>query len=674
MTNKLFLKYFKSNKSSIIIFGFISFLIFKIIELLISTFNIGMNIDEPFHLNQAQLWLNNFSYITQDDTVHSYTYGPLIGILLSLGNFIVGNGPINFYINSPLTFQLNHLMIAGIGVIGSISFLLLNNKIKTAPKIGYLSIVLLMSIPLWTGNSFHNIKDTPSAVGYTLATLGCFVVTISLKNNTFKIRHLVIIYFGLLFVLGTRPALLLPVLVTLFLSLFYVKFVLKKSSTLLLKVFLLTMIPTLVSFFILLPQFISSPIESFKTTFLTSTNFPWNGLILTAGQLLEPSFNFSYFFKWYFAQTPLLIWLFSIIGLLYYLLIIVRSPKTDLFILSSLFFIQFSLLPLYLLLTSSPIYNGLRHILFIYPAIAFFAALGIYFLLKVFKDKHFLVSVIVLIGIVVPNVEAIRLLPYQQVYYNPIISLFYNVATDWETEYYGLSAREAFQHLPSNGNLAKTSDWVWEDPAFLQERGLRTSNVDLKETDYWLISGIYSYTDGDSRQRMLKSKAPLEALKPACSAEYVVTRKLRLETIPMSFIARCQSSGKLLHGFASITYSSPTEVSADQQPYFWLTTEGDSFRVTNITSKTISQNFTFSLFPNPCGTNASIYVKSDDNTLLINSPSDEKGVEQFLIPVNILPYKTSGIELIPTGDLSCSLQSDDNRIFVSGVKDINLTN
>jgi hypothetical protein len=142
----------------------------------------------------------------------------------------------------------------------------------------------------------------------------------------------------------------------------------------------------------------------------------------------------------------------------------------------------------------------------------------------------------------------------------------------------------------------------------------------------------------------------------------------------MSFIARCQSSGKLLHGFASITYSSPTEVSADQQPYFWLTTEGDSFRVTNITSKTISQNFTFSLFPNPCGTNASIYVKSDDNTLLINSPSDEKGFEQFLIPVNILPYKTSVIELIPTGELSCSLQSDDNRIFVSGVKDINLTN
>jgi hypothetical protein len=173
---------------------------------------------------------------------------------------------------------------------------------------------------------------------------------------------------------------------------------------------------------------------------------------------------------------------------------------------------------------------------------------------------------------------------------------------------------------------------------------------------------------------MLNSKAPLETLKPACSAEYVVTRKLRLETIPMSFIARCQKSGKLLHGFASITYSSPTEVSADQQPYFWLTSEGDSFRITNITSKTISQNFTFSLFPNPCNTNASIYVKSDDKTLLINSPSAEKEIKQFLIPINVLPFKTSVIELIPSGELSCSLQSDDNRIFVSGIKDINIAN
>jgi hypothetical protein len=32
------------------------------------------------------------------------------------------------------------------------------------------------------------------------------------------------------------------------------------------------------------------------------------------------------------------------------------------------------------------------------------------------------------------------------------------------------------------------------------------------------------------------------------------------------------------------------------------------------------------------------------------------------------------IELIPSGDLSCSLQSDDNRIFVSGIKDINIAN
>ena len=120
--------------------------------------------------------------------------------------------------------------------------------------------------------------------------------------------------------------------------------------------------------------------------------------------------------------------------------------------------------------------------------------------------------------------------------------------------------------------------------------------------------------------------------------------------------------------------TSSTEVSADQQPYFWLTSEGDSFRITNITSKTISQNFTFSLFPNPCSTNASIYVKSDDNTLLIKSPSDKKGIEQYLIPISILPYKTSVIELIPSGELSCSLKSDDSRIFISGIKDINITN
>jgi hypothetical protein len=650
------------------------FLIYKICEITIGALNIGMNIDEPYHLNQAQLWLNNFFYISDKESGPSFTYGPLIGILQITFNSLVGNGNLNNYSNTPLFFELNHLLLTFIGLSASLILLSLNKSFKKWKSFGYLFSVILLSIPFWIGNSFHNMKDTPTAVGYTFVTLGCFFLLKSFMDNKLYLKYIFLIFIGFTFVLGTRPALLLPVMVSFIVTLFYLKFILRSSNLVITKIIIYTLIPTLVSFLILLPQFIQFPLKSLKETFFTSSNFPWNGLILTGGVLEKPVFTVSYFLKWYFAQTPIIFFILSILGLIYYFAKVVKNPRTTIFVASTLFFIQFALTPIFLLLTQAPIYNGLRHILFIYPSIAFFSTLGFYFLIESFQNKKNILLVALLVGIIAPNLESLRLMPYQQIYYNPAISFFYNVSTDWDTDYYGLSGREAFQHLPKNGELAKTSEWVWQEPAFLKERGLKTKDALLSDSDYWMTSGIYSYIDGDSRERMLNSNAPLEALKPTCSAEYVAIRKLRFETIPLSFVSRCQRSGKLLHGFASITWNSPTEVSEDQKPYFWLTTKGDSFRVTNITSKTISQNLTFSVFANPCLANTSFTVKVGNAKVIAQTPISQSEIFKVKIPIQIQPYKTSVIELVPAVNSECIPSNADKRNIVSGIMSINIKN
>ena len=649
-------------------------LFYKICEITIGALNVGMNIDEPYHLNQAQLWLNNFFYISDKDSGPSFTYGPLIGILQIAFSALLGNGSLNNYSNTPLFFQLNHLLLTFIGLSASLILLSLNRSFKNWRNFGYLFSAILLSIPFWIGNSFHNMKDTPTAVGYTFVTIGCFLLLKSIIDKKFKSKFIFPIFIGFTFVLGTRPALLLPVMVSFIFTLFYLKFILRTSNLVITKIIIYTLIPTLVSFLILLPQFIQFPLKSLRETFLTSSNFPWNGLILTGGVLEKPVFTISYFLKWYFAQTPIIFFILSILGLFYFFSKVVRTPKTNIFVASTLFFIQFALTPIFLLLTQAPIYNGLRHILFIYPSIAFFSALGFYFLIDTFQNKKNILLITLVVGIIAPNLESLRLTPYQQIYYNPAISLFYNVSTDWDTEYYGLSGREAFQHLPKNGELAKTSEWVWQEPAFLKERGLKTKDALLSDSDYWMTSGIYSYIDGDSRERMLKSNAPLEALKPTCSAEYVATRKLRFETIPLSFVSRCQRSGKLLHGFASITWNTPTEVSEDQQPYFWLTSKGDSFRVTNITSKTISQNLSFSVFANPCLSKSSFNVKVDNSIVTVQTPLSKSDILKVKIPIRIQPFKTSVIELEPNKNSECSPSDAGKRNIVSGIMSIDIKN
>lgn len=650
------------------------FLTYKICEITIGALSIGMNIDEPYHLNQAQLWLNNFSYISDKESGPSFTYGPLIGVLQITFNSLVGNGNLNNYSNTPLFFELNHLLLTFIGLSASLILLSLNKSFKNWKSFGYLFSVILLSIPFWIGNSFHNMKDTPTAVGYTFVTLGCFLLLKSFMDNKFNLKFTFLIFIGFTFVLGTRPALLLPVMISFLVALFYLKIILRSSNLVITKIIIYTLIPTVISFLFLLPQFIQFPLKSLKETFLTSSNFPWNGLILTGGVLEKPVFTISYFLKWYFAQIPIIFFILSILGLIYYFAKVARYPKTTIFVASTLFFIQLALTPIFLLLTQAPIYNGLRHILFIYPSIAFFSTLGFYFLIDTFSNKKNIFSVALIIGIITPNLESLKLMPYQQIYYNPVISFFYNIASDWDTDFYGLSGREAFQHLPKNGELAKTSEWVWQDPAFLKERGLKTKDALLSDSDYWMTSGIYSYIDGDSRERMLNSNAPLEALKPTCSAEYVATRKLRFETIPLSFVARCQRSGKLLNGFASITWNSPTEVSEDQKPYFWLTTKGDSFRVTNITSKTISQNLTFSVFANPCLSRTSFNVKVDNLNVAAQTPTYKSDIFKVKIPIQIQPYKTSVVELMPDVNSECFPSNADKRNIISGITSVDIKN
>ena len=671
---KLLKRFTERDLSKIFFWGYIVFLVYKIIEITIGSLRIGMNIDEPYHLNQAQAWFNNFFYITENESGPSFTYGPLIGILQLTFNVLLGNGNLSSYSNIPLTFELNHILLASIGLITCLILLNLNNSFKKRGSFGYLVSIILLSMPFWVGNSFHNMKDVPTAAGYVFVSIGCFLLLKSFIENKPNLKYILIICLGFIFVFGTRPALFLPVMVSFLLSLIYLKVLMKTASSTILKIFIYTLIPTIVAFFILLPQFIQFPLKALRETLFTSSNFPWNGLILTGGKLEKPIFTLDYFFKWYFAQTPLILFTLSIVGLIFFLTKIVRNPRSTIFVASSLFFVQFTLTPIYLLLTDSAIYNGLRHILFIYPSIAYFSALGFYFLFETFTSKRKILILSLSLGIILPNIESFRLMPYQQIYYNPAISIFYNVASEWETDYYGLSAREAFQHLPMNGNLSKTSDWVWEEPAFLKERGSKSVPTQLNDSDYWLISGIYSYLDGDSRERMLKSKAPLEALKPACSAEYVVTRNLRFETIPLSFVSRCQKSGKLLNGFASLTWSSPTEVSEDQKPYFWLTSSGDSIRITNITSRTISQNLSFEILPNPCLSKSSLTVKTKDFSEKFDSPTSKLEFITAEIPVIISPYETIIVDLIPNTSPKCVVEGNDKREFVSAIKNLEIRN
>jgi hypothetical protein len=646
---------------------FIAFIFLKLVEIVNGSLIIGYNIDEPYHLIDGQNWLSKFSYVTEYPT--SYVYGPLMGGLSNLLNTLVGNGSIGSYVHNALTFQLTHLVTAFVGVIGTLSFLLLGKKIIPITYLGLLSSTFLLTIPLWTGSLFHNIKDVPLATGYTLISIGLIYFVNFFEDKKKRLISQLIIALGFILVMGTRPAIIFPVLISILFAIFTLWYYIGIKPLRIFKSFILSFSILLVSTPLLLPQFLSEPKLSLLRLIGGSSEFPWTGTTFTAGKLYEANFTLKYYFLWLFAQTPLLILLFFVAGLFFFLKKLnFRKFDKNQFLLT-MFFIQFITVPTYALLVQSAIYNGLRHILFIYPAIAIFAAFGLISIFNLAKTefKKRLVTLLLVLSILIPNIEGLILRPFQQLYFNPVISLFYSISTSWETEFLGTSFREAIQKIPSNGVVASTHEWTFEKNAYAPERGQLANEVnDLSQGDFWQVTSVASYIGGFSRERMIGTKSPLESVRNRCSVENVVSRNLRFEKIPLAIVMRCQNSGKVIPGVAALSWKSNTEVDKDNKIFVWVTSEGEDIRISNLQSTPLKGTFKINLFNDPCNSNKSITVKTKVGKFEETVPT----INDFYplsIPLDIGVFGTEIVSISSNLNNVCKVGLNDPRNFLVGV-------
>jgi hypothetical protein len=645
----------------------ITFLSYKIIEIYHGAITIGYNIDEPYHLIQGQDWLSRFSYVTEDP--RSYVYGPLIGGVSNLINTLIRNGSIGSYIDNALTFQVTHLITAFVGLVGTLAFLLLRKTMSTFHNLALLTVVILLSIPIWIGNLFHNIKDVPLATGYTLISIGLIIFVLNFHDKKLRLVGQVIIFLAILIIVGTRPAIILPSALSFLLAIIFLWKFKKVQLSQVLKSFLPFILFLVISTPLILPQFLSDPKVSLLRLLGVSSEFPWTGSTLTAGKLYPASSSIDYYLLWLFAQTPLLVLVFFSIGIFFFFQNIRFYKFTNNNFVLMIFFIQLTAVPVYTLISQSPIYNGLRHILFIYPAIAFFAAFGILSLWQVLRSplQKRILLVTLVISIIAPNVESFILRPFQQLYFNPAISAFFTVSTSWETEFLGTSFREANQKTPREGLFISSKEWPWAEDTYVPERGfLANEETYLNPGDYWQVTSIGSYIGSYARERMLTTKSPIESVRAACAVENVVYRTLRFEKIPLTIVMRCQNSGKLIPGVASISWSTQTEVDKNNKPYIWVTSRGEEIRVSNLRSSALIGSFKINLLSNPCKLSFPVKVESllGQFNEEINQINEVYSVD---IPLNLRVFETEVIKISSIGESDCRVGENDSRNFLVGL-------
>jgi hypothetical protein len=198
------------------------------------------------------------------------------------------------------------------------------------------------------------------------------------------------------------------------------------------------------------------------------------------------------------------------------------------------------------ILLRATIYDSQRQHLYVYPAIVVMAALGIMVLgnwLSNFMGhkRASLASLTFGLSILVlPIYESVRLFPYSYVYVNPAASSK-GFAQLWETDYWATSLREALTYVPGGANLEIPVQF-WTATPFLSEPRAEGDVNNLKEK--FVI-------------QMHRVGTGLGDPPKGCDLTHVVSRNLRGEDLPMSYVSRCD-----------------IEVSTGSMPYYEIAKQG----------------------------------------------------------------------------------------------------
>jgi len=232
-------------------------------------------------------------------------------------------------------------------------------------------------------------------------------------------------------------------------------------------------IKPLILFLILTPFFITlfwpylwqDPLGNFITIFKSLSNFDANIYNFYFGQYISAqNLPWHYPIVWIFISTPLFYIILFIVGFIFiihrFIRRVIKIEENDYYnnfwkgkkeLQDLIFFFSF-MIPLFLIIIlNSTLYDGWRHLFFIYPSFLMISLLGLH-IIKIFffkKNKNLLLILSFLL--LSPTlIWMFKYHPYQNVYFNFLAGKDFN--NKFELDYWGLSNVNALRYIVENGD------------------------------------------------------------------------------------------------------------------------------------------------------------------------------------------------------------------------------
>ncbi len=343
--------------------------------------------------------------------------------------------------------------------------------------------VILALSPVFTGHALMNQKDIPLAVGFTALTAGTIALVGRLqRRQTMDDRALtrrfgsattmgVLLGTGIAFTIGTRPGSVVVVLLDLAIIVAVVVSTKAHTSWRLLQAAVIGLCSGTAVVLATNSAAWPNPVSWLLHGIDVARGFPsWRGKVLVDGLF----HNYDAQPRWYLpfmlaVQTPVIIAVLTVIAAWFLLtrLISARHPARSLLLWSPLA-VQLLVLPLAGVLQGSLFYNAARQALFVLPAMAIVAAVGLQAIDRMVTGRRVRIAVasVVAIAALSPVVDTVTLFPYQYVYFNELERTD-DLTDRFEFDYWGISARETQQwvnrHYPSAVEVYPIG---WQFPPF----------------------------------------------------------------------------------------------------------------------------------------------------------------------------------------------------------------
>lgn len=479
--------------------------------------NYGFAFDEDIQRKIGESNLNyiinffNLSHNVKKEILYPY-YGISFEALALLIEKFLGLEDLNNQ------YQLRHLLIFFFCFIGSVFFFLLLLKRFNSVNISLVGCLFLILSPRIFAESFYNSKDIILMHSFIIS----FYFSILFLENPKK-KNIFLFSFFSAFLINVRiVGLILPILI---LIVFFLKYFRSDYKKFFSNFFLYLIL--LIFFTILMWPFLwNNPINNFINAFLIfkSYNIDIYNFYLS-NYVYAKNLYWHYIPIWISVTTPPVILIFFIIGLFFLTKRIFQrlvninnsKPLNDLwrgnYEMIDLITLILVVIPVGLVITfNSTLYNGWRHLYFIYPFIILVSINPIYrFYFFHYKLKKIL-FLILAISFVYYSHWNFKFHPFQYSYFN--IFAGKEAHLKFDVDYWGLSNKYALEYIIKNHNLSKNKIYVSNvsDTSLILNINLLDKNKKniieytgaILESDFIIDNNIFFRPSNKRRREILK--------------------------------------------------------------------------------------------------------------------------------------------------------------------------